>query len=297
MSSSLPFPDFFIVGAQRSGTTSLYEYLGKHPRVFTSPHKETHFFSQDLVQIDTDLVVRSETDYLGLFAGAEGGALLGEASPSYLWHPQAARRIFECQPRAKIIACLREPIGRAFSQYQMDLADGLSPVSFHDLIERDYSRGGQVYGTGHLYIELGMYAEQIKRYLDVFGPEAVLVLAFDELTTYPERVLARVATFLGIEPAGFEQVDLYKIHNRNAMPSNPLARRVLPHRSLRLLYRSLVPLHMRRNLRGRIFDSAVTIEPDADSIAFLRRLYAPGLAELEALCQISFPAFRNGQNA
>lgn len=297
MSSSLPFPDFFIVGAQRSGTTSLYEYLGKHPRVFTSPHKEPHFFAHDRVRIDADLVIRSENDYLRLFAGAEPGALLGEASPSYLWHPEAARRIYERQPRAKIIACLREPIARAFSQYKMDLADGLALVSFHDLLERDYYRQEKVYATGHLYIELGKYAEQIKRYLDVFGRDAVLVLMFDDLCASPDRVMARVAEFLGIEAKGFEQVETHIIHNRHTMPSNPLAQRMLPHRSLRQFYRTLMPLSLRRNLRARIFDSAVTVEPDEASIAFLQQLYAPGLAELETLCQISFPAFQNGPRA
>lgn len=293
MSSNERIPDFFIIGAQRSGTTSLYEYLRNHPGVFMSPQKETHFFAQDLVRVDADMVVRSEADYIKLFDHAAPGVLLGEASPSYLWHPQTARRIMSRRPNAKLIATLRDPIARAFSQYRMDLADGLTPIAFHDLIERDYYHGEKVYGTGRLYVELGQYAEQIKRYLDLFGPERVLVIAFDELTDQPHVVLARIASFLCIDPAPFAQVDTSIAHNRNAIPQNPLALRFLPHRSLRRFYRTLIPVNLRRNLRERIFDSTVTLEIDADSKEFLRQLYAPQMSELEALCRISFPEFEN----
>ncbi len=293
MSTNKRIPDFFIVGAQRSGTTSLYEYLRQHPALYLSPRKETHYFAHDRVQVDADQVVRSEAEYLKLFDDAGQGTLLGEASPSYLWHPEAAQRIMACQPHAKIIASLRDPIARAFSQYRMDLADGLAPISFHDLIERDYYQGEKMYGTGRLYIELGKYAEQIKRYLDLFGAARVLVIRFDDLTAEPQTVLAKIASFLGIDPAPFAQVDTNIAHNRNAIPQNTLALRFLPHRSLRRFYRTLMPAGIRRNLRERVFDSTVTQELDADSKTFLRQLYAPQMSELESLCRISFPEFEN----
>lgn len=295
MPKSSPFPDFFIVGAQRSGTTALYEYLGQHTAVFMSPHKETHYFSQDRVRLDADLGIRTESAYLNLFSRAPAASVCGEASPSYLWHPTVARRIHDRQPNAKIIAILRNPIARAFSQYQMDLGDGLPAIPFYDLIVQEFEHGEKVYGTGHLYVELGMYGAQLKNYLNVFGPEDVLVLATDDLRVHTVNVLKRVATFLGIDPEPFGRVDASKVYNRTGLPRTALLRRALPHRFLRQAYRRLMPLRVRRILRGQLFESRPPPEIDTRAIEFLRALYEPDLVELEKQCAISFPEFSESE--
>lgn len=288
MRYSRQYPDFFIIGAQRSGTTSLYEYLRQHPQLFLSPHKETHFFSRDRVRLDNDLVIHSEKEYLKLFAAHRHTQLLGEASPSYLWHPEVAQRIFAKQPRAKIIAILREPIARAFSQYRMDLADGLPMISFYDLITQDYARHVQVYATGHLYVELGLYATQLERYLKVFRCENILVLNFDDLRIHTRATLKRVAKFLEIEPTAFDAIRMFRVHNRNAIPHSKYARQLLPYRSFRQMYRALVPLKWRRSLREYIFDTQPDVVLDARSREFLRAIYSPDIKKLENMCQISF---------
>lgn len=288
MSRPSRYPDFFIVGAQRSGTTSLYEYLRLHSGVFMSPHKETHYFSQDRVRVDADLVIQSQDAYLQLFV-AGGDKMLGEASPSYLWHPEAAQRIHAKQPNGKIIATLRNPIARAFSQYQMDLADGLPAIPFYDALVQDDRRTDKVYGTGHLYVELGFYAEQLSRYYDVFGPERVLVLAFEELSQNTRATLGRVAAFLGIAPGEFEQTGAYEVHNRNAVPASRLMRDLLQHRALRRTYRSVIPAAWRTSMRKRVFTSHDVATLDERSFEYLQTRYLPGAQALQDLCSISFP--------
>jgi hypothetical protein len=275
------YPDFFIVGAQRSGTTSLYEYLRAHAQVWMSSQKEAHFFSQDRVRVDPDLMVRSESVYLKLFARAAQAQLVGEASPSYLWHPEAAQRIYAKQPRAKIIAILRNPIARAYSQFRMDLADGLPPISFDELIRRDYTCGDQVYGTGHLYVELGLYAEQLERYVQVFSPSRVLILSFRELVSDVRTLLRRVAAFLEIDAAGFEQVNAFVVHNQTVAPHNALVAKALHHRSARQIYRTLVPSSVRRYIRGQVFVPRAAPAIDKSAIEFLRAVYTPDWRKLK----------------
>lgn len=272
MSDLSRYPDFFIVGAQRSGTTSLYELLRAHPQVFMSAHKEPHYFSKDRLRLDADFVVRSESAYLNLFDRAPNAQLCGEASPSYLWHPDAAERIYAQQPHAKIIAILRHPIDRAFSQYRMDLADGMRPVSFYDAIQRACQRGEKVYGTGELYVELGLYAEQLTRYVKVFPRVRVLLLDFRDLVSDARTLLKRVAAFLEIDAAGFTE-EAMRAHNQTVMPRNAAVRRVLEFRSARQLYRALVPLKARRAVRARAFVHGVSAKPELAAVDFLQAAY------------------------
>lgn len=280
MSALRRYPDFFIVGAQRSGTTWLYEALRAHPQVYMSAHKETHYFSQDRVRLDADLVVRSESDYLALFAGASTAQLCGEASPSYLWHPEAAERIFLRQPRAKIIALLRNPIDRAFSQYRMDLADGLAPLTFYDAVQRAYQRSPKVYGTGELYVELGLYAEQVTRYVERFSRERVLFIRFADLAADARGVLERVAAFLEIDAAGFTD-DAVRAHNLAVSPRNVIVQRTMQFRSARQLYRALVPSKLRRATRARLFVREASVQPEPEASDFLRAVYLEDASVLQ----------------
>lgn len=268
------YPDFFIVGAQRCGTTSLYESLRVHPQIRMSAHKEPHYFSQDRVRLDADQVVRSEAAYLDLFAGATDGQLCGEASPSYLWHPDAAERIYARQPRAKIIVLLRDPIERAFSQYLMDLADGMSPSSFYDAIQRATTARDKVYGTGESYVELGMYAEQVTRYVRVFSRERVLLLKFKDLAEDPMTLLKHVAAFLEIDAGAFGEGAL-QVENQTVTPRHAVLQHVLKHRSARQVYRALVPGKIRRAVRAQVFVRSAPALPEPEAVDFLRSVYLP----------------------
>ena len=120
----MTLPSFFIVGAPKAGTTSLYHYLEEHPEVYMSPIKETNFFSSKQMQ-EQELYydatpIQSKNQYLELFKDVSQEKQVGEASVSYLYYTGVAKKILEFNPKAKIVIMLRNPVERAFSHYLMD---------------------------------------------------------------------------------------------------------------------------------------------------------------------------------
>ena len=149
-------PNFFIVGAPKAGTTSLYAYLSMHPEVFMpSTIKEPDYFSHKAIlaqnlYYNTTHVTNLE-EYLDLFSLANGEKAIGEASVSYLYYQEAARNLYDFNPEARIIIILREPVERAFSHYLMDARLGLIKATFDDIVFEKLS--GQPYAD--------MYYQQV----------------------------------------------------------------------------------------------------------------------------------------
>ncbi len=202
-----PLPGFLILGAQKAGTTALYAYLRRHPHITGPSWKEVSFFDRHWT--------RGESWYRGNFPNVlrARGDLVGEASPSYLFHPLAPQRVVELVPDAKLIALVRNPVDRALSHYQHEVALGREPLSFEDaLAAEDERTAGQeerlVAEPGyfshawwnHTYQARGRYAEQLGRWLEMFPREQLLVLPSEELLGEPEQAHSRVLDFLGAEP-------------------------------------------------------------------------------------------------
>ncbi len=171
------WPNFFIVGAPRAATSSLYVHLRGHPDIFMPAVKEPHFFAQvesggeaETPRVRTYAQFRREEDYLRLFEAAGPERAVGEASTGYLYDDQAPRRIHERVPEAKIIISLRDPIERAYSQYSKNLVEIERGPFFEALIE-DSARPRKVIGGARLYSEFGLYYEGVRRYLDTFARE------------------------------------------------------------------------------------------------------------------------------
>ena len=202
-----PLPGFLILGAQKAGTTALYAYLRRHPHITGPSWKEVSFFDRHWT--------RGEAWYRGNFPNVlrARGDLVGEASPSYLFHPLAPRRVAELVPNAKLIALVRNPVDRAYSHYHHEVALGREPLSFEDALaaEDGRTRGEEERLAAepgyfsrawwnHTYKARGRYAEQLGRWLEVFPREQLLVLPSEELLGEPERAHARLLQFLGAEP-------------------------------------------------------------------------------------------------
>ena len=150
----MPLPNFFIVGAAKSGTTSLYHYLGQHPEIYMCPEKEPAYFysennrptSEFSGSIYTDsfknrhkkLSLYNIEEYLALFETVKGETAIGEATPDYLPQPETPKLIFEDVPHAKIIAILRNPFDAAYSDFLMKRRDGVwkKGVTFLDVVKR-----------------------------------------------------------------------------------------------------------------------------------------------------------------
>ena len=197
-----PLPDFLILGAQKAGTTALYAYLRWHPGITGPSWKEVSYFDRHYR--------RGSSWYRGHFPLRPGERLVGEASPGYLFHPLAPKRVKATVPDAKLIALLRNPVDRAFSHYHHEVALGREPLSFEQAIEAEPERTrgeeerlarepdsfSQAWWD-YTYLARGRYAEQLERWLAVFPPEQLLVLPSEELAAEPARAYARVLEFLG----------------------------------------------------------------------------------------------------
>jgi hypothetical protein len=206
------WPNFFIVGAPKAGTTSLYYYLKNIPGIYMSPIKEPNYFVRHAVQVGAFDLIQDKAEYLGLFRKSDRCVAIGEASSTYLWDPDSPTLIHEALPHARIIILLRDPIDRARSQYLMRMKYHHLKSPFYDELMRDYNSKEKVWGVSGLYIEFGMYYEQIKRYLDQFGKEQVKIILFEEFIHHPRENVNEVLSFLGVNHR-VTDADVNKQHN------------------------------------------------------------------------------------
>jgi hypothetical protein len=163
------WPNFFIVGAPKAGTTSLHAQLQSVPGIFMSRIKEPNYFSRTLIPDDHQVrPIRDSQKYLQLFDGVTSEAVVGEASPTYLADPDAPRLIHDVSPEARILISLRDPVERAFSHYLMMRNNGTARLSFL----REIQRGLQHAANSHLVLlrpEIGLYHDQVARFVATFG--------------------------------------------------------------------------------------------------------------------------------
>lgn len=202
-------PNFFIVGAAKSGTTSLYHYLKQHPEIYMSPIKEPKYFSSSInkfphrgpndIEVDKT-VIKSWGDYLGLFGSASVEKRLGDASADYLYfYEHVAPLIKRTSPEAKIIAILRNPIERAFSAYCHLVKEGRETLSFEEAIEIEEERKKKNYEFIWFYKDVGLYYSQVEAYLNAFGEKNVKIYLYDDFKQNPLGVTKDVFKFLEVD--------------------------------------------------------------------------------------------------
>ena len=214
-------PNFLIIGAAKSGTTSLYYYLKQHPQVYMPAVKETRFFE---LHYDKGMEFYWDT----YFSGWAGQPAIGEASPCNLYLPYVPQRIKSSLPHVKLISILRNPVDRAFSHWWMTYSMGVERLSFEEAIQSNlqqldsgFSFEGEdgerlwresVYwmnGESRLvtrlwYVDMGYYAQQLHRYLALFPQSQIMVLFFEDLLLNPRAVVRRVLEFIEIPPDAVE---------------------------------------------------------------------------------------------
>src|SRR5215216_462742 len=198
-------PDFFIVGAPKSGTTAMYDFLRQHPQVFMPRLKDITFFGQDLQFLRPRI---SYDRYLSLFLDANGVPRAGEASVWYLYSKLAAEEIKAFSPGASIIVMLRNPVDMLYAQHSEFLHNCNEEIEDFEAAldaEEDRKQGKRLPKTVHLveglfYRETAKYAEQVRRYMDVFGQENVLVIIFDDFKQDTDKVYWQTLKFLGVDP-------------------------------------------------------------------------------------------------
>jgi sulfotransferase family protein len=213
-------PDFIIIGTQRGGTTSLYNYLCAHPKIAPARVKEVHYFSVNY---------HKGLDWYESFFPRTRGLrrrITGEASPYYIFHPHSPGRVLETCPDVKLIALLREPVARAFSHYRHEVALGEEPLSFGEAVAREDQRIApdverltldplyEAHAHRHYsYVARGRYIEQMRNWTRAFPLERILVLRSEDLFTDPRKVYAETIRFLELPE---HELDEYRRFNAAA---------------------------------------------------------------------------------
>ena len=206
-------PDFVIIGGQRCGTTSLYNYLIAHPRVVPAFIKETHFFTKHYRKGMNWYRANFPLSWYKHYAQRrdDQSALSGEATPYYLFYPHPARRAAAVIPDSKIIALLRNPVDRAYSHYHHAIRQGLETLSFEDALQREQSElpdetkkvvGNADYQSAvhqaYSYLARGIYVDQLECWYQYFDRQQILVLKTEDLSEHPNETLERVSEFLNL---------------------------------------------------------------------------------------------------
>ena len=235
--SRLP-PTFLVIGAYKAGTTSVHHYLQQHPEVYVPRRKEPNYFAFGDVAVPVGArsagplaphpaaassVTRRE-DYVRLFDGRRDERAVGEVSPEYLVNERACDAIRSELPEARLVAVLRNPVERAFSDYLMYRRDGVEPDGdFGRALDQQEERRQRGEPTGW-YVETGFYGRQLARYRDAFPREQVSVHLFEDLVRDPDGTMGAIFTFLGVDPVPLRSVDQY---NASGVPRNPVLGAVL----------------------------------------------------------------------
>jgi hypothetical protein len=217
--NAAPEPNFFIVGTAKAGTTSLYHYLRQHPQIYMSPVKEPCYFASEIRLENLSEAHRRHIrlgsaqntgrppgwlfstwqEYLELFRGVQNETAVGEASVAYLWSETSASNIAASLPDAKIIIMLRDPAERAFSQYLHQVAVGLVRGPFRKHIEECLRKRDRTISEHYPLLEVGLYHDQVKRYLDRFPRKNIRIYWYEEDWREPDRLFADLFQFLGVD--------------------------------------------------------------------------------------------------
>lgn len=200
MKTTVKLPNFLIIGVQKAGTTSIYNYLKQHPQVYMSPVKETNFLERDWQLVASEIKdkypkgIFSEEKYFHLFENVKDEIAIGEASPNYLFHYNLSiPQILKYVPDAKLITILRNPTGRAFSDYLMHLRDAVGK-NYQPLAEQVKKRSQQSF-----VLRKGLYYEPLKHFIDTFGREKIAIFLYDDLCQDAVKFMQNIYDFIGVD--------------------------------------------------------------------------------------------------
>jgi hypothetical protein len=203
--------DFIVAGAQKSGTTALNYYLRRHPQIVLPIKKELHFFDKD------ELFAGGNVSYEPLhemFRPARPGCIAGENTPIYLYWRPALPRIREYNPAMKFIVILRNPIERAFSQWNMQRTRRAEPLDFLEAVEAEPRRiaaAAPKQLRKFSYVDRGRYAEQLERAFRLFPRERFLVIKYEEFRARQREMVEAVFRFFNLKPPWFRAVEAHDI--------------------------------------------------------------------------------------
>jgi hypothetical protein len=229
-------PNFLLIGAPKAGTTAIYHYLKQHPEIFMSPVKEARFFGDEGVKSVT--AIRDLEKYKALFQNVTTQKIWGEATPDYLCSPSAATQIKTIIPEAKLVAIIRNPVDRAYSHYiymsriirhqvsnKQDLPKYIEYKKLVDKTPKPLNIPPISDENDFLYLRPSLYAEDLKRYYQLFGKDKIQILLYDDLKANPVKTMHSIFYFLGVDPEFVP--DVTQKHNITGVPKNEFLDEIL----------------------------------------------------------------------
>jgi hypothetical protein len=267
------WPDFFIIGAPRSGTTSLHEYLNQISEIFMCT-KESGYFSKFSIGR-----VKTEREYKSLYNNSKNNQLIGDATPDYLRDPETPSLIYKANPKAKIIILLRDPIERTHSHYLKHIRNGYEtkPFSKRFAEYKDDTRG-----SFHDYIIMpSFYFDSVSKYINVFGDEQIKICIYEEFAKNTKKIVREILDFLQIDSDLPSNIN--KKYNEFAHP---------PQRSEQLLTSNYFSLHIakrflpkstRSSIKNLLSDKNSKPELEENDIIKLHKLFDDDVTKLQNL--------------
>ena len=262
------YPNLFLIGAPKSGTTYLHAVLKNSANVFSSPRKEPAFFLVDGQRItyksrDSDPLPSSfdRAEYQKLYENSGPSKYAIDASTHYLSSPETAAKIKAASPDAKIVAVLREPISRAYSHYLMGVRDGFITENLHKalMIEREeMAISGKLFSEHYRMVRRSLYFDGVKAFYQAFGGAGFRVYMFEDVVKRPNDVLDDLAVFLDLERSQLSEVVDDDVKNPYAVDRfGPLTRLIQRYREskARNMVNSMTPRGA-RDIARRLYDRA-----------------------------------------
>lgn len=286
-------PNFIIIGAAKSGTTSLYEYIAQHPQIFMSPIKEPQFFSFEGEHLNfygpgvsvNKTAITTIEDYQSLFQKAANEIAIGEASTTYLYVEKASERIKHYIPDVKLIALLRNPVDRAYASFMHLIRDGREPLKdFDQALEAEENRIKNNWGFLWRYKDMGFYSTQLKRYFTKFERGQIKVYIYDDFLANPAEILADLFNFLEVDSSFTPNMSLK--YNTSGIPKNrPLYDFLNKPNFIKSIFKPLLPESVRKQMIVNFTRQSLSPKPQLlpETKSKLLQLFCQDILELQEL--------------
>ncbi len=279
-------PDVYIIGAQKSGTTTLYDWISQHPQVYGDPlAKDFPFFSQD------SLYKKGPKELAKFSKGAKPDQLVLGGDANAMFVKYGAKRLYETIPKAKLIAILRNPVDRAYSAYCYAVERLLENRSFEKAIEEELAGYNYSWFDSMQkdYLKHGLYAQQLKSILQYYPKEQVSVIIFEEWKKEPVKIMRDLFKFLEIDK-NFIPVMRVKNVTKGRYRSKLIAKLIhwqAPENIFGKFLKLIIPFRMRTSLRQKLaeINRGKAPKPDfPDSVReLLKEYYKNEIKELEEI--------------
>jgi len=273
-------PNFFIVGAQRCGTTTLYHTLKKHPDIFMSPVKEPCFFIKQKTKKEWD-------EYLQLFQKSNKEKIIGEASTIYFHNKKSPYLIKNKTPNAKILIQLRSPVERTISAYKQNRKRGKEKLNLKDALTEENKRIQKNFDNSFYYFHKSIYYPQVKKFFDVFGEKSVKITVFEEFIQNPQKILNEIASFLEIDPKKFIQ-EIKKYNPGNQLGINCLNNFLTRKSFFKKFFKFILSTRIKKQIKEKIYwfplsSKKIKVSFSEKEKKKLQKKFIPDIKKLENL--------------